>query len=58
MDLVEGLTKYYKARINDLIIEDKDDPEPNRPKLAFPRIADAFVPQAFHVLRQMGKADS
>jgi hypothetical protein len=54
-ELVDGLTKYYKARVNDLIIEDKEEPEPDKPRLAFPRISDAFIPQAFHVLRQIGK---
>lgn len=54
-ELVEGLTKYYKARVNDLIIEDKEDPEAGQPRLSFPRIVEAFIPQAFHVLRQVGK---
>lgn len=52
-DLVESLTKYYRKRINDPII--KDEPTEDKPRPSFPRVCDAFVPQAFRVLRQTGK---
>lgn len=52
-DLVESLAKHYRARINDPII--KDEPAEDKPRPSFPRVCDAFVPQAFRVLRQTGK---
>jgi hypothetical protein len=55
-DLVVSLTKHYQARIEEPIIEDKDEIEEGKPRLSFPRVCDAFVPQSFRVLRQMGKA--
>jgi hypothetical protein len=55
-DLVDSLTKHYKARINDPIIEDKEEPEDDKPRLSFPRVSEAFIPQSFRVLRQTGKA--
>lgn len=54
-ELVESLTKHYQARVNDPIIEDKEEPQEGKPRLSFPHICDAFVPQAFRVLRQSGK---
>jgi hypothetical protein len=54
-EVVDGLAKYYKARVGDPIIEDKEELEPSKPRLIFPRICDAFIPQAFRVLRQSGK---
>lgn len=55
-DLVESLKKHYQARIDDLIIEDKEEPEEGKPTLSFPRVRDAFIPQSFRVIRQNGKA--
>jgi hypothetical protein len=54
-EIVEGLTKHYQARLNESIIEDKDEPEDGKPRLSFPRICDAFIPQSFRVLRQTPK---
>src|ERR1043166_7901719 len=54
-ELVESLTKHYQARVNDPIIDDKEEPQEGKPRLSFPRISDAFVPQAIRVLRQSGK---
>ena len=55
-DLVESLKKHYQARIDDLIIEDKEEPQEEKPILSFPRVRDAFIPQSFRVIRQNGKA--
>lgn len=54
-DLVESLTKHYQARVNDPIIEDKEEPQEDKPRLAFPKVCDAFIPQSFRVIRQTGK---
>ena len=55
-DIVESLTKHYQARVNDPIIEDKEEPQDDKPRLSFPAVRDAFIPQSFRVLRQTGKA--
>ena len=54
-ELADSLNKHYRARINDPIIEDKEPSEDGKPRLSFPRVCDAFVPQAFRVLRQHSK---
>lgn len=54
-EITDGLGKHYQARINEPIIEDKDVGDVDGPRLSFPKICDAFVPQAFKVLRQAGK---
>jgi len=51
-EIAESFNKYYQARINEPIIDDKDISDENGPSLSFPKICDAFVPQAFRVLRQ------
>jgi len=53
-EITESFNKHYQARINEPIIEDKDIGDENAPRLSFPKIRDAFVPQAFRVLRQAG----
>jgi hypothetical protein len=55
-DLVDSLMLHYKARVEEPIIEDKDAPPEGTPRLSFPRVCDAFIPQSFRVLRQTGKA--
>lgn len=55
-DIAIGLNKHYQARVNDPIIEDKETVEEGKPRLSFPKISDAFVPQAFRVLRQSGSS--
>jgi hypothetical protein len=50
-EITEGLRKHYSARINDPIIDDKDDSTEGTPRLTFPKVCDAFVPQSFHVFR-------
>jgi hypothetical protein len=50
-DIVEGLRKHYVARINDPIIDDRSVFDGERPRLVFPRVCDAFVPQSFHAIR-------
>ncbi|MGJ4999624.1 NACHT domain-containing protein [Bradyrhizobium sp. HKCCYLS3077] len=50
-EIVEGLKKHYLARINDPIIDDRADVDENAPRLVFPRVCDAFVPQSFLVIR-------
>jgi hypothetical protein len=51
-EIAESFNKHYQARINEPIIDDKDISDENGPSLSFPKICDAFVPQAFRVLRQ------
>lgn len=55
-EIADSLNKHYQARINEAIIEDKDGGDEDGPRLSFPKICDAFVPQAFKVLRQPGKS--
>ena len=54
-DIVDGLIRHYNARINEPVIEDKDEAEEGRPRLSFPRVSDAFIPQSFRVIRQSAK---
>ncbi len=51
-EIADSFNKHYQARINEPIIDDKDIGDENSPRLSFPKICDAFVPQAFRVLRQ------
>jgi hypothetical protein len=53
-EIADSLNKHYQARINDPIIEDKEPGGDDKPRLFFPKICDAFIPQAFQVLRQAG----
>lgn len=55
-EIAESLNKHYQARVNEAIIEDKEIGDEDTPRLSFPKVSDAFVPQAFHVLRQAGKS--
>ncbi len=55
-EIAESLDKHYQARINDPIIEDKETGDADKPRLSFPKVCDAFVPQAFRVLRQEGNS--
>jgi hypothetical protein len=54
-DLVDGLRRHYNARLAEPIAEEKDDPAPGQTRLHFPRISEAFIPQAFRVLRHSSK---
>ncbi len=51
-DIAQSFEKHYQARINEPIIEAKDIGDDSGPRLSFPKICEAFVPQAFKVLRQ------
>jgi hypothetical protein len=55
-EIADSFNKHYQARINEPIIEDKDIGDEEAPRLSFPKVCDAFVPQAFRVLRQEGKS--
>lgn len=55
-NILDGLARYYAARLDDLIIEDKEAPTEDGPKLRFPRVRDAFVPQQFRVVRTTGRS--
>jgi hypothetical protein len=55
-DIVRALNLHYKARIEEPIIEERDEPREQGPRLQFPKVEDAFVPQSFHVLRHTGKS--
>ena len=54
---IADLTKQYSAFANDAIIDDgiQDGEECDGPGLAYPRRQDAFVPQAFRVIRTTAK---
>lgn len=52
IEIADSFNNYYQARINEPIIEDREDGDENTPRLSFPKIREAFVPQAFRVLRQ------
>jgi len=54
-DIVEGLQRHYKARMADAIIEDKFEPEEDKATLTFPRVAEAFIPQAYAALRHVSR---
>lgn len=54
-DILDGLARHYAARLDDPIIEDKEAPTEDGPKLSFPRIREAFVPQVFRVIRTTGR---
>jgi hypothetical protein len=51
-EIAESFNKHYQARIKEPIIDDRENDKGNAPRLSFPKICDAFVPQAFRVLRQ------
>jgi len=51
-EIVEGLTLHYKARVNEPIIEDKEEYQEDQPRLSFPKVNEAFIPQSYKVLRQ------
>jgi hypothetical protein len=54
-EIADSLHRYYQARINDPIIkEDNEVGDEDKPRLCFPKVSDAFVPQEFRVLRQAG----
>ncbi|HJQ23275.1 MAG TPA: ATP-binding protein [Blastocatellia bacterium] len=55
-EIVEGLGLHYNARINEAIIEEKEESQEDVIRLAFPKIRDAFIPQSFRVLRQLTSA--
>jgi hypothetical protein len=55
-EIADSFNKHYQARINEPIIEGKDIGDEDAPRLSFPKVCDAFVPQAFRVLRQVGKS--
>jgi len=55
-EIAASLNAHYQARINEPIIEDKETDEGDKPRLSFPKVAEAFVPQAFRVLRQSSKS--
>lgn len=55
-DIAASLEVHYKHRVVEPIAEEKDESRGERPRLRFPRICDAFVPQSFRVLRYTAKA--
>ncbi|OYT92151.1 MAG: hypothetical protein CFE43_09580 [Burkholderiales bacterium PBB3] len=54
-DLAASLNRHYQARICEPILDNKDDADGEVPRLSFPIVREAFVPQSFHVLRKSGK---
>lgn len=50
-NILDGLARHYAARLDDPIIEDKEALSEEGPKLKFPKVRDAFVPQQFRVVR-------
>jgi hypothetical protein len=55
VNIMEGLRRHYEARINEPIIEDKYESDQSKPALKFPKIAEAFIPQSYRVLRYISK---
>lgn len=55
-EIAESFNNHYQARINDPIIEEKEIEDEDVPRLSFPKICNAFIPQAFRVLRKAGKS--
>jgi hypothetical protein len=51
-EIVDGLTLHYQARIEEPIIEDKEEHAEGQPRLSFPKVSEAFIPQSYKVLRQ------
>ena len=54
-EIVDGLTKHYEARINDPIVDDREEYDEGKLRLSFPRVRDAFVPQSYKVIGQAVK---
>jgi hypothetical protein len=54
-ELVDGLKRHYAARIDEPIIEDKEEIEDSKPRLSFPRVREAFIPQSYLLLRHSSK---
>lgn len=57
-EIAESLNKFYQARINDSIINDEETGGDGKARLSFPKVCDAFIPQAFRVTRQARKFQS
>jgi hypothetical protein len=57
-DITEGLRKHYVARIDDPIVEDPETRDDDRPRLVFPRVRDAFIPQSYRTFRQGSRNQS
>ncbi len=49
-DIVAALQRHYDARVNEPIIEDKYETEEGKPRLSFPKIKDAFIPQSYRAI--------
>ncbi len=54
-EIVDALALHYEARINETIIEDEYRPHKDKPSLSFPKVSEAFIPQAYKVLRHTTK---
>jgi hypothetical protein len=58
-EIVDSLKLHYDARISEPITGgEKIDSEDGKPRLSFPSVRDAFIPQSFRVLRQTAKSKS
>lgn len=55
-EIAESLENHYEARINEPIIENKEDSPLGQPRLIFPSVREAFIPQSFRVLRYLDKS--
>lgn len=51
VEITASLKRHYEARIDDPIIEEKEMGN-DEPQLVFPKVRDAFIPQAFHVIQR------
>lgn len=56
--LTEALRRHYASRVAEPVIEDKQEATDGRPKLSFPSVSDAFIPQSFCVRRYIPETRS
>lgn len=51
-EIAKSLHREYQSQINKPIFEDKELGDEDATRLRFPKVSEAFIPQAFKVLRQ------
>lgn len=50
-NVIDGLKNHYRSAINETIVEDKEISYEGKLSLKFPKLSEAFIPQAYRVLR-------
>ena len=56
-EIADGLKRHYDKEVAEPIAEE-GEPQGDKPRLRFPRICNAFIPQSFRVLRWTSKMKS